>query len=315
MREIVSVVAALVLLVSTNGIVHAASAGPTTKPVYDPSADAAADVATAVRVAQLEHQRVLLEIGGNWCHWCTQLHGVFTTDRPVAALLASDYRVVYVDVGDGPDGNRNLPLLKTYGIEPHSFPYLAVLGGDNNLVVQQETGVLEDGPRHDPKKVLAFLGQYKAPTVDADAVLATALADAGKGGKRVFLHFSAGWCGWCHRLEDVLYQPAVTDAIQADFVMAKIDTDRMTHGGALLKRYQTSGGIPWYAVLTPDGKVASTSDLTPGNNIGFPTEPAEIDHVVKMFTDGQVRMTDAQVAQLRDAFEKAAAVVNASRHR
>jgi uncharacterized protein YyaL (SSP411 family) len=289
---------------------RAATPEPSPKPVYDESANAAAQVAQAVRIAGLEHQRVLLDVGGNWCHWCTLLHEVFTKDQPVATLLASDYRVVYVDVGQG---EKNQALLKSYGIHADGYPYLAVLGADNKLVVQQETGALEAGPKHDPAKVLAFLDQHKSPAVDANDVLSTALADAGKSGKRVYLHFGAGWCHWCHKLEDVLYEPPVADALESDFVLVKIDTERMPHADELLKRYGASGGIPWYAVLTADGKVAATSDLTPGNNIGFPTEPAEIDHVVHMFTDGHQHMTDGQIKAVRDAFERAAAAVNASR--
>ena len=50
----------------------------------------------------------------------------------------------------------------------------------------------------------------------------------------------------------------------------------------------------------------TTSELTPGNNIGFPTEPGEVDHLVGMFTDGRKRMTEEQSAALRAALEKAA---------
>jgi hypothetical protein len=96
--------------------------------------------------------------------------------------------------------------------------------------------------------------------------------------------------------------------------MTKIDTQRMVGADEVVKQYQSSGGIPWYAIITPDGKVVRTSDLIPGNNIGFPTEPAEIDHVVHMFTDGHKNMTGDQIAAVRDAFTKAAAAVKATPH-
>jgi len=287
-------------------------APPATAPVYDESANATQDVAVAVRRAGFENQRVLLDIGGNWCHWCTLLHNLFEENQDIKTLLRSEYQVVNVDIGNGTD--KNADLLAGYGIKPISYPYLAILGPDNKLVVQQETGALEAGPAHDPQKVMAFLNQWKASPLDAQKVLSDSLADAGAHGKRVFLHLGAPWCGWCHKLEDVLYQPAVADAISADFVLTKIDTDRMTGAAEVVKKYQTSGGIPWYAIVTPDGKVVSTSDLTPGNNIGFPTEPAEIDHVMHMFTDGHKNMTDDQIAAVRDAFTKAAAAVKATMH-
>jgi len=281
---------------------------PTTMPVYDESANAAQDIAAAVRRAGFENQRVLLDIGGNWCHWCTLLHNLFEQNQDIKTLLRSEYQVVNVDIGKG---DKNKELLDGYRIKPDGFPYLAILSPDNKLVVQQETGALEDGPAHDPQKVLAFLKQWKASPLEAQKVLSDALTEAGTHGKRVFLHVGAPWCGWCHKLEDVLYQPAVADAISSEFVMTKIDTDRMVGGADVAKKYQTSGGIPWYAIVAPDGKVISTSDLTPGNNIGFPTEPAEIDHVMHMFTDGRKHMTDDQIAAVRDAFTQAAAAVKA----
>jgi thioredoxin-related protein len=284
---------------------------PTTMPVYDESANAAQDIDAAVRRAGFENHRVLLDIGGNWCHWCTLLHNLFEQNQDIKTLLRSEYQVVNVDIGQG---EKNKELLSGYGINADSFPYFAILSPNNKLVVQQETGALEDGPRHDPQKVLAFLNRWKASPLDAQKVLSDALTEAGTHGKRVFLHVGAPWCGWCHKLEDVLYQPAVTEAICSEFVMTKIDTERMVGAADVLKKYQTSGGIPWYAIVAPDGTVVSTSDLTPGNNIGFPTEPAEIDHVMHMLTDGRKHMTDDQIAVLRDAFTKAAAAVNASAH-
>jgi uncharacterized protein YyaL (SSP411 family) len=289
----------------------APKAPPTATPVYDESANATQDVAAAVRRAGFENQRVLLDFGGNWCGWCTLLHNLFEQNPDIKTLLRSEYLVVNVDIGHG---EKNTQLLSEYGIKASGYPYLAILSPDNKLVTQQETGALENGPAHDPQKVLAFLKKWKSPQQDANKVLSDALADAATHGKRVLLHFGAPWCGWCHRLEDVLYQPAISDAIGSDLVMTKIDTERMAGGEDVLKKYQTSGGIPWYAIVMPDGKVVSVSDLTPGNNIGFPTEPAEIDHVMHMLTDGHKHMTDDQIAAVRDAFTKAAAVVKAGAH-
>ena len=275
----------------------------TAPPVYDESANATDDIAVAVRRAGYENQRVLLDIGGNWCHWCHLLHDLFNSDAQIKTTLRDEYQVVYVDIANG---SKNANLLASYGIKANGYPYLAVLGADNKLVTQQETGALENGPAHDPDKVLAFLNKWKAAPLDAQSVLHDALQRTASQNKRVFLRFGAPWCRWCHRLDNVLYQPAVATAIESEFVMIKIDTQRMTGAGEVEQKYQTSGGIPWYAILAPDGKTTATSDLTPGNNIGFPTEPAEIDHVMHMLTDGRTRMTDAQVATIRDAFTRGA---------
>jgi len=115
-------------------------APPSTAPVYDESANATQDIAAAVRRAGFENQRVLLDIGGNWCHWCTLLHNLFEENQDVKTLLRSEYQVVNVDIGNGT--GKNADLLAGYGIKPISYPYLAILGPDNKRVVQQETGAL-----------------------------------------------------------------------------------------------------------------------------------------------------------------------------
>jgi len=280
-------------------------------PIYNESADARSDVAKAVEKAVRENKRVLLQIGGNWCPWCHKLHELFASDKAIAHELLYEYEVVNVDIAHG---EKNRDLLAGYGITAKGYPYLAVIGADNKLVTQQETGALEDGPKHDPKKVLDFLIKWQAPALDAKQVLSKALSQAGGEGKRVLIRFGAPWCGWCHKLDDVLYQPAVDDAIKTELVSIKIDVDRMTNGKEVQTRYQTSGGIPWYAVLDDKGKVLSTSDLSPGKNIGFPTEPAELDHVLKMLTDAHTRMTTEQINTVKEAFTKAAVAVNQARH-
>lgn len=296
------------LAMLTIGVFAFAAEPPKGKPpLYDESADGKAQVAAAVKRAARENKRVLLQIGGNWCPWCHKLHELFVTDKAIAKELNYEYEVVDLDIGHG---EKNRDLLARYGIVAKGYPYLAVISADDKLVTQQETGALEDGPKHDPKRVADFLARWQAAPLDAEQVLAAALSQAGRDGKRVFLRFGAPWCVWCHRLDDVLNQPDVEEALQTELVSVHIDVDRMTHGKDVQKKYQTDGGgIPWYAILAPDGKVLFTSDLSPGKNIGFPTEPQEIDHVSRMLTDAHARMSEAQVRLVRDALTRGAAAV------
>lgn len=279
----------------------AAEPGKAREPIYDEKADVQKDVAAAVVRAAKENKRVLLVIGGNWCGWCYKLHDLFKDNQSVRDVLRGEYEVLHVDSQAGES------VLRSRKITPEGYPYLAVLDAGGKLVTQRETGSLEVGSQHDPEKVVAFLEAWKAAPQDAEQVLAAALTRAAKEEKRVFLRFGAPWCGWCVRLDKLLAAPEVEAALQPDLIVLKIDIQRMTNGPEVAQKYQTSGGIPWYAVLDAGGNVLGTSDLPGVGNVGFPTEPPEVDHVVKILTDGRKRMTNEQVAVLRDAFAQGAA--------
>jgi thiol:disulfide interchange protein len=125
--------------------------------IYDESADAARQIADALASAKKENKRVLLQFGANWCGWCHKLHKLFESDADIAAKLKEAYVVVLVDVNKG----HNDEINKKYG-NPTRFglPAIVILGPDGKALTTQDTGKLEQGDHHDPKKVLAFLNLW-----------------------------------------------------------------------------------------------------------------------------------------------------------
>lgn len=274
--------------------------------VYDEAADAKAQIEAAIKKAQRDHSRVLVMYGGNWCGWCIKLHDLFTSDKDIARTLKYEYQLVTVDIGKF---DKNMDIAGKYeaDLKKNGVPYLTVLDGDGKVVTNQDTGSLEEGDKHDPKKVAAFLDKNKAPAVDAEAELKAALSKAASDGKRVFLHFGAPWCGWCHRLEDFLARPEIEKLLAKDFVDVKIDMDRMTNAKEVAQRYRKDleGGIPWFAFLDHEGKPLATSD-GPKVNIGFPAAPEEIAHFVKMLQTSKKNLTDADITAIEKALKDAA---------
>ena len=78
-------------------------------------------------------------------------------------------------------------------------------------------------------------------------------------------------------------EPDITAILGKVFVDLKVDTDRMIGGPELLETYcKKQGGIPWFALVSPeDGSVLVNSD-GPGGNIGFPSTDEEIEYFVSM---------------------------------
>lgn len=274
--------------------------------IYDPQADAKAQIAAAVAKAGRDNRRVLIVYGGNWCGWCHKLHALFTQNKELTRTLLYEYEVVRVDIGKF---DKNMEIAGGYGadLKKAGVPFLTVLDGAGKPLANQETGSLEAGQEHDPAKVAAFLNQYKATPLDAGKQLDAALAQAKKDNKKVLLHLGAPWCGWCHRLEDFLARENIAKVMALDFVDLKLDLDRMTGAKEVAKRFrpEDKGGIPWFAILDADGKTISTSD-GPGGNIGYPAKPEEIAHFVHMLKKSVRQITPAEIAMIEKELAAAA---------
>ena len=271
----------------------------TPAPIYDESANANTDVVLAIVKARRENQRVLVVMGANWCHWCRLLHTLFDEHKAIKRKLLYEYQVVWVDIGRM-DKHTKLPERWKVDLKESGVPFLVVLDGGGKVLTKQETSSLEDGPKHDPAKVLAFLEKWQVEQpIDARKAFAAALASAKRDDKRVFVHLGAPWCPWCHRLDDFLASEPVAKLIAKDFIDFKIDVDRMTHGKALAAelRGTEKGGIPWFVILDADGKPLANAD-GPEGNVGFPVADGELAHFEKVLRETARRMTAADVEQV-----------------
>jgi thiol-disulfide isomerase/thioredoxin len=301
----------------------AASAPP---PIYDEAADGRAQVQAALARAARGDRRVLIQWGANWCGWCRLLHASFTGDEALKRELLYEYELVRVDVGRF---DKHMDLAASFGAElkEHGIPYLTVLAADGRVLANQPTGPLEaaaaapagaaaaappagapasaPAPGHDVARVLAFLQEHEPTRRVAGDVLADALSLAAREDKRVFLHFGAPWCGWCHRLEDWMAQPRIAELLGRDFVDCRIDVDRMLGGQALLAAHRggADGGIPWFEFLAADRTVLADSDAA-GGNIGFPAAAGEIAHFGAMLRAATRRLTAPEIDELLTSLAK-----------
>jgi thiol:disulfide interchange protein len=127
---------------------------PVTK--YDPRRDAAEDISAAIREAQHDHKRILLEVGGDWCSWCHTLDRFFEANPNL--LLQRDQNFVTVKINYSEE-NENKEVLSRYG-PVESYPHLFVLERDGKLMLSKDTGALESGKSYDLKKLTAFLKEW-----------------------------------------------------------------------------------------------------------------------------------------------------------
>ena len=142
----------------------------------------------------------------------------------------------------------------------------------------------------------------------AERILAAGLAQAKREGKRVFFHASGSQCEPCQRLNRFLEENR--DLFQSDFVNVKVDLEdadfkNFSNGFALLLRLRKGkyNGVPWIAILEPDGQIVATSDLPSGKNAGFSEGPEGIRNFMGMLRKGIKRTTSKQLATIEDRVE------------
>lgn len=173
----------------------------------------------------------------------------------------------------------------TYSTGPHSLSLSAPVATQRNIQKLDGTNYRPDGTLADYFFLLGysyrFGGSHKSAKAhggmtpanatnkttpageqlydekaDGEQQVREALGAARAGGKRVFLHFGANWCGPCHELHALLTKdPALAAAIERGYVIANIDLNE-EHNAKLRARYARRGQetIPFVVILDAQGK-------------------------------------------------------------
>ncbi|HET6229030.1 MAG TPA: thioredoxin family protein [Longimicrobiaceae bacterium] len=128
--------------------------------LYNPRANARAEIDSAMVAARADHKLVLIDFGADWCLDCVILDRLFQ-DADVAAYLDAHYHVVRVDVGQF---DHNLDLVKKFGSPIEGgVPAVVVVAPTGRMVATTRDGALESARRMNPAQVLAMLRRWAAP--------------------------------------------------------------------------------------------------------------------------------------------------------
>jgi len=121
--------------------------------------------------------------------------------------------------------------------------------------------VLAENPPAKPKRPPIY--DTKA---DGAKQIADALAVAKREHKHVLLQFGANWCGWCHKLHDLLQSnKEIAALLKTSYVVVLIDVEKVDgkpHNADINARYGNPGrfGLPAIVVLDAGGKQLTTQD-------------------------------------------------------
>ncbi len=132
--------------------------------IYNPNADAGAEIKAAAAKAKAEGKHVLLQIGGNWCSWCIRFHKFIHEDIQIDSLLKADYIFQLVNYSKE---NKNPDVLAQLGYpQRFGFPVLIVLDGNGNRLHTQNSAYLEKEKSYDKEKVMEFLTHWAPAAIE-----------------------------------------------------------------------------------------------------------------------------------------------------
>ncbi len=136
--------------------------------IYNPDADARAEVAAAVVKASTEGKHVFLQVGGNWCPWCVRFHYMVAGDVKLDSLVKANYVVVKVNFSKE---NDNHQLLASLGYpQRFGFPVFVILDEKGKVLHIQDSGYLEQEKGYNREKTERMFLMWSALTMKEAAV-------------------------------------------------------------------------------------------------------------------------------------------------
>jgi thiol:disulfide interchange protein len=129
------------------------------KHLYSAEADPKAEIASALKQASLEHKRVILDFGGDWCGDC-QVLDIYFHQTPNLELLDKNFLLVHIDIGNF---DKNLDIPEKYNVPLNKgVPALAVLDANGKLLYSQQAAEFGDMRYMYSTSVTDFLNHWKA---------------------------------------------------------------------------------------------------------------------------------------------------------
>jgi protein disulfide-isomerase len=131
------------------------------RPAYDETADARADIASAIKIGQTADLPVLVVFGADWCGDCRKLDAALRSGR-TATLVNSSFKTVKVNVGKF---DKNTDLAQQYGVPLRKgIPTIAILSTKGDVLYATKAGELANARSMGDEGLFAFFSQLAAKT-------------------------------------------------------------------------------------------------------------------------------------------------------
>lgn len=162
------------------------------RPLFDPQANASAELREATEKAAQRYKRVLIVWGSQAVAGSRELVAALESCRPHTGWpLYYEYERVLVDVGEG---TRRKGLAAGLGADfAAGLPLVSVLDGRGTALVHVPAARWRAEHGYDTEAIGRFLAAYCLPPRDAEQALARGLAEAKKTNRRLLIRLGAPW--------------------------------------------------------------------------------------------------------------------------
>jgi hypothetical protein len=134
------------------------------KKIYDPKANAPADIAAAIKKAKFENKHVILQAGGNWCSWCIEFNRFVHADLQIDSLLNKCFLIYDLNYSEE---NLNKQVFADLAYpQRFGFPVFIILNQEGIRIHTQNSEYLEQGRSYNKQKVMDFLLQWTPQALD-----------------------------------------------------------------------------------------------------------------------------------------------------
>jgi thioredoxin-related protein len=132
--------------------------------LYNPAADAPAEIKKAVKTAAKQHKHVLLQVGGNWCKWCLIFNDLVTSDIDLSNYIAGRYVVLHINWS--PE-NKNEAVMSSLGYpQRFGYPVFVILDDKGKRLNTISPLNVEDDKGFSKDKVMYFLKKWSPKAID-----------------------------------------------------------------------------------------------------------------------------------------------------
>ena len=134
--------------------------------LYNPEADAKAELVEAIKEAKETGKHVFVQVGGNWCGWCIKFNKYVKENEELDVYINSQYVSIKVNYDQKVKNEEVLSYLEYP--QRFGFPVFVILDEKGRRIHTQDTGLLEDGLGYDKRKIMQFFRAWSKAALDPD---------------------------------------------------------------------------------------------------------------------------------------------------